>query len=127
MKRLWPIFPALMLVLPLMYYRAEVLDTAPILRQILILPVFLWLFLTNLFGPSAANLLDVDVPGPTASLLRTVSFAVLVFIVLLPWWAWLSARKKAVLLTGIAVAGVYVIFSLGFFVLGVMATSGMGD
>lgn len=44
-----------MVSLPVGYYIAEVLDTAPILRQILILPASLWIILANLSGPAGAS------------------------------------------------------------------------
>lgn len=128
MNKKWSI--AVVAVLALVYGCLEVFDAAQVVRQVVIAPVFCFGFVLSpiihpMPGLSFVRALDVDHGGLGSSLLRTFVFSLFAIAIVAPWSLWLHTRKRRHLALSIAVLLLYLLSSVGFMAIIVVAVSGM--
>ena len=109
----------LFLVAVLTYLLLDILDSAQLLRQILIMPFcFIEHLLARVFGIRVqSDLLDVDVPATIGIFYRFCAFGIVLGSIVVPIYLYRRRKKKIYLvLSGIAIAWIIVSFCFFFFI-----------
>ncbi len=109
----------LFLVAVLTYLLLDILDSAQLLGQILIMPFcFVEYLLTRVFGIRVqSDLLDGDVPATIGIFYRVCAFSIVLGSIVVPIYLYRRRKKKIYLiLSGIAVAWIIVSFCFFFFI-----------
>lgn len=118
----------LFLVAVLTYLFLDIVDSAHVLRQILILPFcFVEYLLTRVFGIRVpSDLSDVDVPPTIGIFYRVCAFGIVLGSIVVPIYLYRRRKKKIYLvLSGISIAWIIVSFCFFFFLL--LSMFGMMD
>ena len=124
-KWLWIIVFSVAVVV---YLILDIVDMAPLPRQILIFPIcFLeWIICSAIDCNIGLLALDTDMTGMWETLVRTLSFAIELGAVLLPGYFYAKTNKKAYLFA-IGFAIVWIITGLCFFFFALLSMIGMMD
>ena len=114
-----------------LYACLELLNMVPMVRQVLLAPIFLLMVAFSFIPPinhaisAIAQSLDVDHWGAIPILLRIFVFTIIALALLAPWNFWINTRKRKHLILGIAVLLLYLFSYGGFIYISLNLFSGM--
>ena len=115
------LFLILIFALVGLYACLELFNVVPGVRQALLAPILLLMFVFSFIPPfthaifAIGQTLDVDHWGAIPILFRIFAFTIISLALLAPWNFWINTRKRKHLILGIAVLLLY-LFSCGGFI-----------